>query len=878
MKPCTMNPVFSFIRRVCALFFVVQGVVAGEATPEKPSCPPLTTTTNFHIVIPRAALTREFLMSASIIPQVTAPTSTGLAGKVVRFELFQDGVDLYESTKGMVVTEDLPARRLLTTFPIVEQNDEQVVIDFNRGMKRVFTEIWYGGGGGFDASARERTLEVPQSRVFASDVRGDQLVIRQSVQTRDRSADANVERRYEVRYFFTAYTPRDERGREPAQAELRYARFFETAPQLETTTGRQSTRMARFDVSKPVVFHYSANTPPEYVTAVKEAIVYWNRAFGKDLISAEAAPAEVTAPDSRYNLVQWVPWDNAGFAYADILIDPRSGESLHGQAYMTSVFALSGKARARAALRAMKDLSEKKGEKPVARPPEFFGIDTGNACWIDPTEFAAQYSHGLEELLANDSLTDEAVLRASQDYVRQVVAHEVGHVLGLRHNFAGSLGATLNARELDDWFKDYLLAKNLDAYTNKISTTSMMEYSPFKAAVFAGWKMRTSPDALPYDRAAIQWGYFDSKEPVEKKMLFGTDQNAGVYGDVQRFDYGDEPIVAAYREIESTLSTLPNSIIEQFIAAKAPRDPRDRIPLAQVNLSAQSSSSSIANQFASIITWFNSKTRSLRVENQFEFIGPLNQEERYQAHWKSLTNQFERLGGVDRVLFAYLPADLKLELKDAPTNNITIDRISATKLQERLTKLLDSAVYTNFVGLDEKRTSFTAEEKALIRQRSEAFFNEFEKIVLKDICQKMENAPRDLGLEASGGVGDSDPVARLEQRIIDLAKNVLTSKDESKHIKGKIDKSLVEVVEFKYDHETRLAAAKTLNEKTGSFKGWSVDAKSDLNKTMKEDVDGALNVANFKEFKESMLSRPLREWYLRQQEILALLPAKPAGK
>src|SRR5579863_2261799 len=78
---------------------------------------------NNNIAIPRALLGREFLISASIIPQILSPTSIGLAGKIVRFELFHDGVDLYEATQGLVVTDDLPARRLLTTFPIVRSEE-----------------------------------------------------------------------------------------------------------------------------------------------------------------------------------------------------------------------------------------------------------------------------------------------------------------------------------------------------------------------------------------------------------------------------------------------------------------------------------------------------------------------------------------------------------------------------------------------------------------------------------------------------------------------------------------------------------------------------------------------------------------------------------
>ena len=839
--------------------------------------------TNYTLVLPRTVFGKEHLMSASRIPQSLAATSTGLSGKIVKFELFHDGVDLYEATDGLVVTKDLPARRILTTFPIVEQDANKVVIDFNRGMRRLYTEIWYGQGRGFNPMARDESLEIPQSRVFQAEKLDNQLVIRQSVQVRDREAMANVEQRFEVRYFFTPYEAGSYKGKEAPGSDLRYSRFFETQARLEESTGRPSPQMARFDISKPVVFHYSANTPVDYVEAVKDGILYWNRAFGTNLVRAEKAPAGVTAPDARYNIVQWVPWDNAGFAYADILIDPRTGESEHGQAYMTSVFALSGKARARALLRSMRDIvADKKKLTADAVGGEvaqgFPWMTANGLCHMQSVEFAHQYAQGLEDLLSNESLTDAGALRASQDYVREVVAHEVGHVLGLRHNFAGSVSANMSRQQIDEWFQAYVTGQSLDAYTNHYASSSIMEYTVFKSAVQVGWFIRTRKEPLPHDKATIQWGYFGGQEPREKKMLFGSDELVGTYGDLQRFDEGVEPVVGAYSQLADDIRLLPNSLIETFISAKAPRDSRDATPIAEVNLSPARYAAQTANHFASMLSWFRASTRSLRVENQFEFIGELNQKDRAKAHWKDLNDQVERIGGVDRALFSFLPLDLKLELKDPSKGIPTADKVGETNLMGRLRKLLDAPAYTNFVGLDEKKYAFSAAEKELILKRGEKFFREFEKELVKQVCARLENSSRDLGIVAQENLEDADITAKLEQRIIDTARLVLTAKDESKRLKGKVDKSLVEVVDFRYEPEVRMAAAKMLNDKTGTYRGWATDAKGDLNKSLKDEIDGALNIANFKDFKDSMLSRTLREWYLKQQDILGMLPPKPGGK
>jgi hypothetical protein len=87
-------------------------------------------------------------------------------------------------------------------------------------------------------------------------------------------------------------------------------------------------------------------------------------------------------------------------------------------------------------------------------------------------------------------------------------------------------------------------------------------------------------------------------------MLFGTDEETQRFGDVRLFDYGDEPVVSAYAKIAQMIDLLPNNIIETFIRARAPRNPHDRIPLEQVNLSYALYAMQLAGEFGDILSWF----------------------------------------------------------------------------------------------------------------------------------------------------------------------------------------------------------------------------------------------------------------------------------
>ena len=153
---------------------------------------------------------------------------------------------------------------------------------------------------------------------------------------------------------------------------------------------------ARSPVKKPIVFYIDRGAPEPIRTALRDGVGWWNQAFAaagfENAFRAEILPEDADSLDVRYNMVNWVNRATRGWSYGAPIADPRTGEIIKGSVLLGS-------------LRARQDLI-------IFQALVGAGL-TGTG---DP----------------NDPIT------AMLGRIRQLGAHEVGHAIGLQHNFAAS--------------------------------------------------------------------------------------------------------------------------------------------------------------------------------------------------------------------------------------------------------------------------------------------------------------------------------------------------------------------------------------------------------------------------------------------------------
>ena len=264
----------------------------------------------------------------------------------------------------------------------------------------------------------------------------------------------------------------------------------------------------------PITWWIENSTPLEWRETIKEGVLAWNFAFEKagfkNAIEIKEQPddAEWDAGDVRYNVLRWTSSPNPQFiGYGPRVVNPKTGEIIGADIMLEfkGVFRFTNHQNDLYVNENVNDKSHK-------------------SCKCSAMKYANEGLQFGRTVLDVTGASEYELTRLQKEFMKEVVMHEIGHTLGLRHNMKAS--QLFTPEQLAD--KDFIEGKSLSGSVMDYMAINLTN-DPSKQGQYY------STNIGPYDIWAIQCGYTPFNNESERlallnkstqpELAFGTDED-----------------------------------------------------------------------------------------------------------------------------------------------------------------------------------------------------------------------------------------------------------------------------------------------------------------------------------------------------------------